>query len=65
MRLLLLNTPGATSFAALRTVGNNCFTSFHAAAIDRGLLDNDKIWDETLFEACSTVIDTAKIRFNR
>ena len=51
MRLLLLNTAGATSFADLRSVNGTTFNTYQKAAIERGLLDDDKIWCQTLSEA--------------
>ena len=62
MRLLLLNTPGATSFINLRTIGGIKFNTYQEAAIEKGLLADDKIWCETLAEACLVETDTSKIR---
>ena len=62
MRLLLLNTVGSTSFADLRTVNGNIFNTYQEAAIERGLLADDKIWCETLTEACVSETDTSKLR---
>ena len=57
MRLLLLNTPGATSFINLRTINGIEFNTYQEAAIERGLLADDKIWCETLAEACLVETD--------
>ena len=57
MRLLLLNTPGATSFNNLRTISGIEFNTYKEAAIERGLLADDKIWCETLAEACLVETD--------
>lgn len=62
MRILLLNTPGVTSFSDLRTVDGTIFCNYQTAAINRGLLHDDKIWNETLTEASLTILDTQKIR---
>ena len=62
MRILLLNTPGATSFEMLRTADGICYDSYQKAAIERGLLADDKIWSETMLEACSIILDANKIR---
>ncbi len=62
MIILLLNTPGATSFSNLRTVEGKIFSTYQAAAINRGLLHDDKIWNETLTEASLNILETSKIR---
>ena len=62
LRLLLLNVKGATSFNDLRTFEDIPYTTFKACAIARGLLQDDKIWDETLTEAALFTTDTRKLR---
>ena len=62
MRLLLLNTPGATSFKQLRTHKGICYEYYQAAAIERGLLADDKIWNLTLTEAALIQTDIHKFR---
>ena len=61
MRLLFLNTVETTSFTDLRTVNGNIFNTFQEAAIERGLLADDKIWCKTLNEACISETDTSKL----
>jgi hypothetical protein len=53
VRLLLLHVKGPTSFVHLRTSedGLTVHDTFLKAAIDRGLLDDDKEWDRALTEA--------------
>ena len=62
MGLLLLNTSGARSFSNLRTVDGNELNTFHAAAIHKGLLHDDKFWNDTLKESSLSILDTEKIR---
>ena len=52
LRLLLLNTPGATSYGYLKKVGNDppCAT-FAQAAQKRGLLDSDDNWKDVMQDA--------------
>lgn len=61
LRILLLNTPGARSFEMLRTVEGEYYDTYQKA-IERGLLADDKTWDETMREACSVELDINKIR---
>ena len=49
LRLLLINTTGATSFEYLRTYKNILYCSYKEACVERGLLTDDKTW--TLKEA--------------
>lgn len=53
LRLLLNHVPGATSFEHLRSVGEQHFPTFQAAALARGLLASDSEWDACLGEADS------------
>ncbi|XP_057305384.1 uncharacterized protein LOC130642312 [Hydractinia symbiolongicarpus] len=49
--MLLLHTPGATSFEDLRTVIGNISETFRDACLLRGLLQDDTEWNNTLQEA--------------
>ena len=60
MRLLLLNVPGATSYTDLKT--NENIDTFQACAIQKGLLSDDKTWDNTLVEASSFTTVSNKLR---
>ncbi|XP_057290338.1 uncharacterized protein LOC130613035 [Hydractinia symbiolongicarpus] len=51
LRMLLLHTPGATSFEDLRTVNGNAAETFRDACLLRGLLQDDTEWNNTLQEA--------------
>jgi hypothetical protein len=53
LRLLLLHVKGPTSFQHIRTSEDSLtvHATFLKAAIDRGLLDDDKEWDRALTEA--------------
>ncbi|XP_057305457.1 uncharacterized protein LOC130642388 [Hydractinia symbiolongicarpus] len=51
LRMLLLHTPGATSFEDLRTVNGNVAETFRDACLLRGLLQDDTEWNNTLQEA--------------
>ncbi|XP_060129913.1 uncharacterized protein LOC132592021 [Zootoca vivipara] len=51
MRLLLLHVPGAISFEDLRTVNGNIYPSFQDAAKERGLINDDQVWENTLEDA--------------
>ncbi|XP_057292987.1 uncharacterized protein LOC130621642 [Hydractinia symbiolongicarpus] len=51
LRMLLLHTPGATSFEDLRTVNGNVAETFRDACLLRGLLQDDTKWNNTLQEA--------------
>ena len=62
LRLLLLNTPGATSFENIRTFNGKIFETYQEACIERGLMADDKTWDDTLKEAALTETDTQKFR---
>ena len=62
MRLLLLNKKGATSFEDLRTHDNIKFDTFQACAIYRGLLADDKTWDNTMEEASEHTTDIRQLR---
>ena len=52
LRLLLLQTPGATSFKDLRTVNGHEYLTFREAAEKRGLIMDDGDSDQCLEEAC-------------
>ena len=62
MRILLLNTTGATSFDSLKTYNGVQYETYQQCAIERGLMADDKIWDETLKEAALSTTDTNKFR---
>ena len=49
--LLLLHTPGATSFEHLRTVDGVSLETFREACASRGLLKNDGEWQNVLVDA--------------
>ena len=51
LRLLLLHTPGATSFEDLRTVDGVLLETFCEACASRGLLQDDAEWQNVLVEA--------------
>ena len=51
LRLLLLHTPGATSFEDLRTVDGVLLETFLEACASRGLLQDDAEWQNVLVEA--------------
>ena len=57
MRLLLLNTPGAKSFSDLKTDGKT-YDSYQTFAIERGHLQDDKLWDKTLTEVSLNITNT-------
>ena len=46
LRLLLHNHPGATSFDDLKVVNGTAHFSFQAAAVERGLLEDDAELDK-------------------
>ena len=49
--MLLLHIRGATSFEDLRSFNGNVYDSFREACIQRGLLQDDNEWHNTLEEA--------------
>ncbi|XP_077201143.1 uncharacterized protein LOC143841157 [Paroedura picta] len=51
LRLLLLHIPGATSFEDIRTYNGIQCASFQEAALQRGLLQDDNVWDATMADA--------------
>ena len=51
LRILLLYTPGAKSFQALRTVNDKTFNTFMEACIARELITTDSDWRKCLQEA--------------
>ena len=51
LRILLLYTPGARSFEALRTVNDKTYTTFREACIARELITTDSDWRKCLQEA--------------
>lgn len=53
LRLLLLHTPGATSFDDLKTVNGVLCDTFKEAVRRFGLLDDDSVWEATLGEGVS------------
>ena len=58
LRMLLHHIPGATSFAALRTVDGEVCATYQEACRRRGLLQEDGEWDATLEEAAMTHMPT-------
>lgn len=62
LRLLLNNVKGATSFKELRSVNGKPCETFHAAAIARNLLKNDKIWIDCMNEASETETNIHRLR---
>ena len=61
LRLLLLNVPGATSFTYLKTLNNIIYETYQEAAIPRGLMNDDKEWNQCLTEAASVCTDINKL----
>jgi hypothetical protein len=59
LRLLLLHTPGATSFEFLRTANGELHQTFHAAALSRELLEDDNEWISCLDEASRSQMPSA------
>ena len=51
LRLLLVYTPGATSYAFLRTVNGQVFETFREACIARELMEHDDEWILCMAEA--------------
>ncbi|XP_074324277.1 uncharacterized protein LOC141661192 [Apium graveolens] len=51
LHLLLTEVLGATSFESLRIVNGVCYSTFHDACKEYGLLDDDKEWHEVLTQA--------------
>jgi hypothetical protein len=56
LRKLLLYTPGATSFAALRRYEGEDYPIYKATCQARGLLLDDQEWKECLLEAAQTLM---------
>lgn len=54
LRLLLHNVRGPGSFQELRTVNGIVFSTFQAACMERGLLESDDHWKQTLEDAALT-----------
>lgn len=52
LRVLLAVVRGAKSFEDLRSYDGTCFTSFLAACLARGLLEDDGEWHQCLEDAC-------------
>ena len=55
LRVLLLHIRGATSFEYLRTYEGTVYETFREACLARGLLQDDEIWRNTLYEAVHQV----------
>lgn len=51
LRLLLQHVAGAASWEALRTYQGVTYPTFKEAALQRGLLQDDRAWDSLLSEA--------------
>ena len=62
LRIILLNKPDSNSFFHLRTANGKVFSTYQACAVEKGLLHDDKTWDETMNEASLTIIDSNKLR---
>ena len=62
MRLLLLNTPGATSFSNLHSNNEKYFETYQACALDRGIMHDDKTWEQTMLEAELFTTETELLR---
>ena len=62
LRLLVLNVMGATSYEYLRTFDNKMYSTYQEAAIARGLMRDDKEWDDCLTEASVECTDIHKLR---
>jgi hypothetical protein len=58
LRLLLLHVRGACSFDELKTVDGVVFNTFRDACIQRELVDDDRIWRETLDEVITFQMPT-------
>ena len=56
LRKLLLHTPGATSYEALRIYEGVTYPTYKATCLARGLLLNDQEWKECLHEAARTLM---------
>ena len=53
LRILLHHVPGATSFEAMRTYQHVVHPTFKAAAIARGLFEDDTEWAQCLEDAAT------------
>ncbi len=62
LRILLLNTPGATGFNDLKTHEGITYLTYQECAIERGLLADDKIWSDTLIEAALVTTNIHQFR---
>ena len=51
LRLLLTVVPGAQSFEGLRTVDGHIWPTFKEACLAKGLLEDDREWNQCLLEA--------------
>ena len=59
LRLLLLHIRGATSFENLRTINGHVFNTFTEAAVAMGIVQNVRIWNETIEEALQVEISSS------
>ena len=62
LRAILLNATGCKSFTDLKTYNNVIYLTYHACAIARGLMQDDKIWSDTIQEASQASTDIRKLR---
>ena len=62
MRTLIIHTPGATCYQDLKTVNGKVCESFQEAAIERGLLSDDKNHHAALVEAYTFTTDISELR---
>lgn len=62
LRLLLLRVGDAQSFDDLRTVDDVVHPTFRLAALARGLLMDNREWDQCLLEAAETSSSAAQVR---
>lgn len=61
LRLLLLHKQGPTSFKDMRTVNGVTYETYHQAALEAGLLEDDREPHRCLTEAVSTVLFSIRI----
>jgi hypothetical protein len=62
LRLLLFTAAGASSFADLRTINGDVYSTYRDACAARGLLDDDNEWYWTLTEAQREVTSCVRFR---
>ena len=62
LRLLLNKVKGATGFEELRSIDGKPCETFHAAAIARNLVKDDKIWIDCMDKASETETNIHRLR---